>query len=548
MIFNREQILKLKKEINIEDFYTGILGKEIVYNSNPNMFHICCPFHEDSNPSFTIMRDSGFWRCWSEAIYGDIIEFYSRFFGKTFSQSVLDIAKQFNIDIELSEEMKYQLKFTEAVHSLNKKVSKFYTNNLIQNLDAKKYLKSRNLLDSKTVGKWGIGYTGNYKLNSIFPKFSKLLFMSNLAYENGNNYFSDKRISIPFHDDYGNIIGFTTRAIDSDVKPKYLHSKSSDIFNKSEILFGYCFAKDTIKKYKNVIICEGQIDCIRAHQYGIENCVAICGNALTDQHVNKIKNHVRTYYIVVEDDKFEKDRLDKTYETIIKNNYWAEVKVVKLYDKDKCDLDDYLETYGKQSFLDLVANAPTYYAYKLRDLISNINYKTIEDKKKQVYKCRKYLKELPLLERKEYIQTIANVLELPVGDIYTIINREEEKNIIVGKYDDRITLSQKMIIASLFSKFSNTRGDFAETLCLIQRLGIEEYLDENFKKIYEIIINLYLQNTNNCDIINTISSEDIDKELLDIIVDCYFKNDEFEGLDDYKELELFLLDMLENLK
>lgn len=854
MIFNKEQIIKLKKEINIEDFYSYILGKEITYNSNPNMFHICCPFHEDKNPSFTIMRDSGFWRCWSEGIYGDIIDFYSRFFGKTFPQSVLEIAKQFNIDIELSEEMKYQLKFTEAVHSLNKKVSKFYTNNLIQDLDAKKYLKSRNLLDSKTVGKWGIGYTGNYKLNSIFPKFSKLLFMSNLTYENGNNYFSDKRISIPFHDDYGNIIGFTTRAINSDMKPKYLHSKSSDIFNKSEVLFGYCFAKDIIKKYKNIIIVEGQCfkedaeiltpkgwikfknyngekvmqvnkdltgefvepkniiikdyngninsinnknysieatedhnivyidesnnkkelkkrqfkdmpkslqgripmainhsgeglnlsddeirlliaisadgslsyrkdssiyirasfkkqrkierfeallnscnikyyksnqksrpdmtffgfkfekafkifpdnwisdstleqkkliiselihwdackikdrnqtefcsaiyknaifiqtlshlsgcnssiykkedklglryrvnilhaknsaswqqgynsekyqgkvycvsvdsgmilirvngkisvvgncDVIRAHQHGIENCVGICGNALTDEHVNKIKNHVKTYYLVVEDDKFDKDRLDKTYETIIKNNYWAEVKIVKLYDKDKCDLDDYLETYGKQAFLELVSNSPTYYAYKLRDLISNINYKTIEDKKKQIYKCRKYLKELPLLERKQYIQTIANTLELPVNDIYNIINREEEKSVVVGKYDDRITLSQKMIIASLFSKFSRTREGLAETHWLIQKLGIEEYLDDKFKIIYEKIIDIYLQNTYNCDIINSISSEDIEKELLDIIVDCYFKNDEFEGLDDYKELELFLLDMLENLK
>lgn len=548
MIFNREQILKLKKEINIEDFYSYILGKEITYNSNPNMFHICCPFHEDKNPSFTIMRDSGFWRCWSEGIYGDIIDFYSRFFGKTFTQSVLEIAKQFNIDIELSDEMKYQLKFTEAVHSLNKKVSKFYTNNLIQDLDAKKYLKSRNLLDSKTVGKWGIGYTGNYKLNSMFPKFSKLLFMSNLTYENGNNYFSDKRISIPFHDDYGNIIGFTTRAIDSDMKPKYLHSKNSDIFNKSEILFGYCFAKDTIKKYKNIIIVEGQVDCIRAHQYGIENCVAVCGNALTDEHVNKIKNHVKTYYIVVEDEKFEQKRLDKTYETIIKNNYWAEVKIVKLYDKDKCDLDDYLETYGKQAFLELVANSPTYYAYKLRDLISNINYKTIEDKKKQIYKCRKYLKELPLLERKQYIQTIANVLELPVNDIYNIVNREDEKSIIVGEYDDRVTLSQKMILASLFSKFSKTTEGLAETHCLIQKLGIEEYLDDKILECYNIIIDIYLQNTYNCDIINSISSEDIEKELLDIIVDCYFKNDEFEGLDDYKQLELFLLDMLENLK
>lgn len=548
-MFTQEQIQKLKTNINIEEFYTSILGNDITYKCNDKGYTICCPFHDDKNPSFSIIKESGIWRCWSEGIHGDIIDFYSRFYGKSFKDSVLEMAERFNINIELSEEMKFQLRLRDATIALNTNISKYYHSNLLKYPESIQYLKSRRI-DSNTVTKFQLGYTGNESLKDLYPKNKKLLYMSNLAYENGNNYFSDKRITIPFHDDYGRIIGFSTRAIEPNMKPKYLHSKASEVFDKSDCLFGYCFAKDTIKEVKSIIIVEGQFDCIRAHQFGITNCVAVTGNALTDKHVVKVKNNVKNFYIVVEDKAFEKDRLDATYETIIKNHWWATVKVVRLYENEKCDLDDYLLKNGKMAFLELIKNAPLYNEYKLQDVIKNINYKNLEDKKAHVYKCRKYINNIKnSIDKREYIRLISNTLELPVNDIYNIITKENKEEVEIGVYDDRITLSQKMIISSLFSKFSKTREGLAETYCILERLNVEEKLDKQFKTIYELIVQTYLHNTDSCDIINTLYiNKDINPEIMKIITDCYFKGDELDTLEEYKDLELMFINLLGNLE
>jgi hypothetical protein len=76
------------------------------------------------------------------------------------------------------------------------------------------------------------------------------------------------------------------------------YDKNPEIFQKSDLLFGYHLAKAKIKEVKTVILTEGQFDTIRAHQYGIENCVSMCGLSLSEKQVKTLKEHVKNYYIV----------------------------------------------------------------------------------------------------------------------------------------------------------------------------------------------------------------------------------------------------------
>lgn len=545
-MFSHEQILDLKSKINYREFYRKFLQ----LHQRGKLLWAICPFHSDSNPSLSIVEETGVWKCWVDNISGDCFDFYERITGKSFTESVLDIAKMFNVKMEISEEYRKELELKKALYTVNNTVATLYQQALSQNAKGQEYVLSRHF-DLETIKKFKIGYIPSFPLINLGQQFIPFLKQNELIniYEDNTvrNYFSTNRISIPFFDENGHIVGFSSRAINNDIKPKYLHSRTSKLFKKDELLFAYNFAKQSIKETKTVIMTEGQIDCIRAHQYGITNCIATCGLALSEKQMKLLKTDVKNYYLVVED-KAGENAIDRLYDTIIENNYWANVKIIRLYEADnKCDLDEFLTLNGKGAFLDKIKSAPTYYEYKLIDSLKNINYKTIDDKKFHIYNNRKYIAKITNpIDKKQYIELLAQKLELPEIDVRKIITRAEltEDNIKVGEYDDRVTTAQKYILSTFFSRFG------VKTVYEINnKLKTQNKLEPKFKKIYEKIINIILLYGSDSDIINIIHSIDImTNEELKIIDDAYFKYDEIDTLDDEEELELFLTDQLENLK
>ena len=241
--------------------------------------------------------------------------------------------------------------------------------------------------------------------------------------------------------------------------------------------------------------------------------------------------------------------VDKYYDTISSNNYWANIKIIRLYENDKkCDADEFLLKYGKGAFLDKIKHAKPYHEYKLIDSLRNINYKTIEEKKFHIYNNRKYIAKITNpIDKKQYIELLASKLELPENDIRKIIARSEatDNDIKVGKYDDRRTTAQKYIIATFFSNF----GVATAYKVMHKDLKVYTKLDGRFKKIYEKIINVILLYGSNSDIINAIHSLDVmTQDELGLLDDAYFKKDDFDYLENEEELKEFLLDQVSNLK
>lgn len=551
MLFSREQIIDLKNKINYRDFYRQFLQLK----QSGKLLWSVCPFHNDHSPSLSIDEETGIWKCWVENISGDIIDFYIRLTGKSFTDAVLDIAKSQDIKMEISEELKKELALKRALYKLNDNIALLYQKSLAKNKEGQAYVLSRKFsLD--IIRQFKIGFIPSAPLKDLGNQFIPLLREAQLVNTNENgdtyNYFSTHRISIPFFDEYGHIVGFSSRVTDNNYKPKYLHSRTNKIFKKDELLYAFNFAKEKIKETKSVIITEGQIDCIRCHQFGITNTVATCGLALSDKQLKLLKTYVKNYYIIVED-KAGENMVDKYYDTISSNNYWANIKIIRLYENDeKCDADEFLLKYGKGAFLDKIKHAKPYHEYKLIDSLRNINYKTIEEKKFHIYNNRKYIAKITNpIDKKQYIELLASKLELPENDIRKIIARSEatDNDIKVGKYDDRRTTAQKYIIATFFSNF----GVATAYKVMHKDLKVYTKLDGRFKKIYDKIINVILLYGSNSDIINAIHSLDImTQEELSLLDDAYFKKDDFDYLldedDNTQALKEFLLDQINNLK
>ena len=546
-MFSREQILDLKSKLDYRKFYSQYLQ---LYQQGSNVFAQCCFHSNDNSPSLCISPETGVFHCFACGEHGDVIDFYQKITGKNFVDSIIDIAKSQDIQIEISEELKREFEYKKALAITNLQVATLYQKALAQNKEGQDYLISRHF-DLPTIQKFKIGYVPNFKLANLGPQFIPLLKENELIIENEDgtyrNYFSSHRISIPFFDEYGKIVGFSSRVTNANLKPKYLHSRTSTIFKKDELLYAYNFAKDVIKETKSVIICEGQIDCIRAHQYGINNCVATCGLALSDKQIKLLKTDVKNYYLVVEDQAGE-NAIDRLYDKIIETSFWSNVKIIRLYQgNEKCDLDEFLTKYGKIAFLDKIKHAPTYHEYKLIDSLKNINYSNIEQKKFHIYNNRKYISKITNpIDKKQYIELLAEKLELPENDVRKVISKYEltDGNIKVGEYDDRRITSEKYILASFFSCFG---ADVAYSIN--QKLKTRNKLDNKFAKIYDKIEQIILLYGAKSDIINIIHSTDTaTDEELKIIDDAYFKNDEFQYLSDSEELEAFLIDQINNLK
>lgn len=552
MLFSREQIIDLKNKIDFREFYRQFLQLK---QSGSNLFANCCFHSGDNTPSLCINPETGIFHCFACGVSGDIFDFYTRLTGKSFTDAVLDIAKSQNIKMEISEELKKELALKRALYKLNNNIAILYQRSLGKNKDGQDYISSRKFsLD--IIKQFKIGYIPSAPLKDLGEQFIPLLKEAQLINTNEEgytyNYFSTHRISIPFFDEYGHIVGFSSRVTDNNYKPKYLHSRTNKIFKKDELLYAFNFAKEKIKETKSVIITEGQIDCIRCHQFGITNTVATCGLALSDKQLKLLKTDVKNYYIIVED-KAGENMVDKYYDTISANNYWANVKIIRLYENDeKCDADEFLLKYGKGAFLEKIKHAKPYHEYKLIDSLRNINYKTIEEKKFHIYNNRKYIAKITNpIDRKQYIELLANKLEIPENDIRKIIARSEatDNNIQVGKYDDRRTTAQKYIIATFFSNF----GVSTAYKVMQKDLKMQTKLDNTFKKIYDKIINVILLYGTNSDIINAIHSLDVmTQEELALLDDAYFKKDDFDYLldedDKIQALKEFLLDQINNLK
>jgi len=531
-MYNREQAADLKNQINVKDFYKKFL-KQLEDSNASNLYVGLCPFHNDHSPSLKIDKESGVWRCWVDGIGGDMIDFVERFFGYSYIQAMEYIIKEFDIKIEVSEQAKKEYLLKNTMIKLHENVSKFYQKSLPQSPEAIAYLKSR-YFNLDIIKKFSIGFIPENKICSN-DNLKPLFYNAGLTWKDGNNFFTPNRISFPYHDMYGNIVGFNARTIE-DVKPKYLHSKTTHIFKKDELLYGFYQARESIIETKSVFLVEGQIDCIRAHQFGITNCIALSGTIIHDKQMNELKSICKNYYIVLEDDVMERlsknskeSPLDKMYKTIMSNNPYANVKIIKLYQgSEKCDLDEYLLRYKTSSFLLKVKEAKTYNEYKILEGLKNINYKTLEEKKIYVYKVRKYINELRAnIDKNQYIELLSIKLDLPELDIRHILSKGMAEDTYAQEdYDEPRISCQKYIIASFFSKFG-----YLDTYKVLKQFKVETILDKEFLNIYNSIIKTVLTKGSDSDIINLLQYSGLDSDERNILNDCYFKRDDFDYLD-----------------
>ena len=281
------------------------------------------PFTNERTPSFVVSNVKGIWKDFASGRGGkSVIEFIQSYKSMDFPEAVKLSCEVLNIPIEYEKETEAQKAKRQEKKSLGEIIAfvkERYKENFAGSprgqflegggdvqeenfpklshglLPAQKYMQERGFSD-EILSDFDIGYAlaGMYEVLKERGQVSEGVALGVLkAYQNGGYYdFFKGRIIFPISDKHGHCVGFGGRVMPSEAKegaPKYLNSPESEVFHKSELLYGFHLARNSMAQCGEVYLVEGYTDVMRMHQIGLRNCVATLGTALSAQHLDQIK-------------------------------------------------------------------------------------------------------------------------------------------------------------------------------------------------------------------------------------------------------------------
>lgn len=308
----------------------------------------CSPFKNERTPSFKVSNVKNIWKDFGSGKGGtSIIDFIQEYKGVDFLEAVKIACETLNVPIEYEKETDEQKEKRTQKQSLTqilKKTAEIYRQNFVSlppESEAKKYMLSRNFTD-EIVDNFGIGYA----LAGLYEAFKEQAIVSDgealglLRKNNQGNYydFFKGRIIFPICDKYGHCVGFGGRILTNDKKqPKYINSAESDLFDKSNLLYGFHLARNTIANTGEVYLVEGYTDVMRMHQIGFTNTIATLGTALTPQHLAQLKKLCRKVIIFRDSDSAGRSAAERDLQLILQAGLFAELVVFPSEDKEDPD-------------------------------------------------------------------------------------------------------------------------------------------------------------------------------------------------------------------
>ena len=275
-----------------------------------------CPFHKEKTPSFIVSPAKGIFKCFGCGKAGDSVRFVMEHEHYSYPEALRYLANKYGIIIEEKEQSAEEIvaqNEREKMFNINTFAQQYFSETMKNNEEGlaigMSYFKERGFRDA-IINKFQLGYCLNQRdafiQHAIKNGYSKELLLKIGLASGTEERMYDKyqgRVIFPIHNLTGKVIGFGARILSSDkTKAKYLNSPESEIYNKSQTLYGIFFAKNEISRLDNCILVEGYADVLSMHQAGIENTVASSGTSLTTEQIRLISRYTKNITILYDGD------------------------------------------------------------------------------------------------------------------------------------------------------------------------------------------------------------------------------------------------------
>lgn len=273
-------------------------------------FKALCPFHSEKTPSFFVFPERQSWHCFGCGAGGDVFSFIKRKEGIDFGEALRILAQKAGIPLARRERKETESEEIERLRKINEAAAAYYHYLLLNAKPAhgaRLHLEGRGIR-GKTIEEFQLGYSldswDGAKQYLMAMGFSQQeLIASGLLVESESGGYDRfrGRLMFPIRDSRGRVLGFGARVLD-DSMPKYLNSPQTPIFDKGSILYGIDRAKDAVREQQRVVIVEGYMDVIMAHQHELRNVVATMGIALTEKQIATIKGLTKSLILALDSD------------------------------------------------------------------------------------------------------------------------------------------------------------------------------------------------------------------------------------------------------
>lgn len=432
-------VSQIKDRLDILD----VVSKDVILKKSGGNWWGLCPFHKEKTPSFSVNPAKGIFKCFGCGEGGDALSYLMKTRGIPFNDLIKELAAEFGLELPNTFAGTKNKDIKEQMIKACSKAAEYFQHTLFASAEGKnalEYLNNRGI-DEKIIKRYMLGFANkepNLLYTALKEQFTdEILEKAGLVLKTQKGEYIDRfrnRISIPIHDENGDIVAFGARAIEEGQNPKYLNSSDSLIYNKSKLLYGLYFAKDAIKQTDNIIVMEGYFDVISAQAHGIENCVASCGTSLTTEHIKLISRYSksRKIYLAFDTDtaginatnrgaEIIKEaftglgnikQFDENYSDANNDKYACEIRVIT--PPEGKDPDEFIRNSGAEAYFKHLEHAPLLIDFQVNSVLKNKQKaQSPTDKLKLVKEIIPILAEIQnKIIRSEYIKMVASTLNI----------------------------------------------------------------------------------------------------------------------------------------
>lgn len=431
----RETIDEVKNRLDIVD----VISDFITLKKSGQNYKGLSPFTNEKTPSFFVVPGKGIFKDFSSGKGGDSFTFLMEHEGMSYVEAIRFLAKKYGVEIketEATEHESAQQSERESLYILMNYAQEYYHNNLLHHEEGQSiglsYFRERGFND-KTIEKFELGYAlsgwENFSKEALSKGYSQdLLEKTGLVVkkEDGPDSYRvyDRfrgRVIFPVHNISGKVIAFGARILGKEKnQPKYINSPETEIYHKSNVLYGLYQAKNTIRQNDNCYLVEGYTDVISLHQAGVDNVVSSSGTALTEEQIKLIRRFSENVTVLFDGDAAGIKAALRGIDLILKGG--LNVRVVLFPDGE--DPDSYSRKLGTTDFQKFLKESRKDFISFKADLFAA---EAGGDPIRKAESIREIVTSIAIIpdpvKRSVYIQETSNLLKIGEAVLLTELNK-----------------------------------------------------------------------------------------------------------------------------
>jgi len=434
MRIDPETVERIKQAASVSD----VIGDYVTLKKKGANYWACCPFHGEKTPSFSISPSKGIYKCFGCGKAGDSVRFIMDMEGLGYGEALRHLAKKYGIEIqeqELTDDQVQKQNERESLFIILDWAKDFFRNQLNDTDEgksiAKSYFKERGFSEA-TMEAFELGYSPEswdiLLKTAIKQGFSEEIIQKAglVTQKNDDGKMFDRfrnRVIFPIHNVSGKTIAFGARILKSDsgkTQAKYLNSPETDVYHKSQILYGIYQAKNSIRSEDMCYLVEGYTDVISLHQAGVKNVVASSGTSLTVEQIKLIGRFTKHITVLYDGDAAGIKAALRGLDLILEEGLQVNLVVFP----EGHDPDSFVRKMGSEAFVDFVKK-------ESKDFISFQASLFIAEAGEDPFKKAEVVKEMvqsiskipDAIHRSLFIQKVAGMMKMDEEVLLSEMNK-----------------------------------------------------------------------------------------------------------------------------